>query len=85
MDTALAILDGNPVDSGGQDVVVTRMPNLLAVYCDDLDALGHRVGTSPGLGRTLEELDRQLGRLVEKVRQVGALESTTFVSPGTTG
>ena len=83
VDTALAILDGNPVDSGGQDVVVTRMPNLLAVYCDDLDALGHQVGAQdPRLGQTLEEMDRQLGRLVEKVRQVGALESTTFVLTG---
>jgi arylsulfatase A-like enzyme len=39
----------------------------------------------PGLRRTLEELDRQLGRLVEKVRQVGALESTTFVLTGDHG
>ena len=44
VDTALAILDGSPVDSGGQNVVVKRMPSLLAVYCDDLDALGHQVG-----------------------------------------
>ena len=86
VDTALAILDGSPVDSGGQPVVVPEMPNLLAVYCDDLDAGGHEVGADdPGLGRTLEEMDRQLGRLVEKVRQVGALESTTFVLTGDHG
>ena len=86
VDTALAILDGSPVDSGGQPVVVPGMPNLLAVYCDDLDALGHEVGADdPRLGRTLEEMDRQLGRLVEKVRQVGALESTTFVLTGDHG
>jgi hypothetical protein len=30
-------------------------------------------------------MDRQLGRLVEKVRQVGALEPTRFVLTGTTG
>jgi len=86
VDTALGILDGSPVDSGGQPVVVPGMPNLLAVYCDDLDDLGHRVGAQdPELGVTLEEMDRQLGRLVEKVRQVGALESTTFVLTGDHG
>ncbi|MGH9022953.1 MAG: alkaline phosphatase family protein [Acidimicrobiia bacterium] len=80
IDVAVDILRKRPVNSGGDTVRVPVIPDLLAVYCDDLDALAHREGTeSPGIGPLLAEMDRQLGRIVETIRQVGIEERATIV------
>ena len=66
VDDAVAVLRGEPVNSGGQMVTAPRLPQLMAVYCDTLDALGHRGGDRhPEIPAALEMLDAQLGRLID--------------------
>jgi arylsulfatase A-like enzyme len=59
---------------------VPKVPDLLAVYGSDLDDLAHEKGTeSPDLAPLLDELDRQLGRLVAATKEAGVHERTAFV------
>jgi hypothetical protein len=44
VDAAIDILKQRPVKSGDQMVTVPRIPDFLAVYGDDFDALGHEEG-----------------------------------------
>lgn len=85
-DVALDIIARRPVRSGAQDVTVPRIPDLLALYCSDLDDIGHREGAeSPPLAPRLAELDRQLGRLVQGVKDAGIYGKTAFVVTGDHG
>ncbi|WP_084470064.1 alkaline phosphatase family protein [Jiangella gansuensis] len=85
-DVAVDILHGRPVRSGSTTVTVEEPPTLLAVYADDLDALGHREGAeSPAMGPTLAGLDAALGRLVQATKDVGIYGSTAFVILGDHG
>jgi len=85
-DVALDIFAGRPVRSGTQNVTVPRIPDLLALYCSDLDDLGHPLGAeSPALAERLAELDRQLGRLVQGVKDAGIYGETTFLVTGDHG
>jgi hypothetical protein len=80
VDAAIDILHERAVDSGGEMVTVLRIPDLLAVYCSDLDSLGHAEGpNSPNMIPLLEEMDIQLGRLIEATKDVGIYGRTTFV------
>ncbi|KAB8159572.1 sulfatase-like hydrolase/transferase [Streptomyces sp. 3MP-14] len=80
------LLAGRPVDSGGTPVSVPEIPDLTAVYCDDLDALGHRVGPNdPSIDAQMAEMDRQLGRVVQATRDAGIFERTAFVLVGDHG
>lgn len=86
VDAAVAILRGTPVDSGGQRVVVRAVPDLLAVYCSDLDTVGHREGPdSVETSRTMAQLDRQLGRLVGAIAGAGIARDTAFIVTGDHG
>jgi arylsulfatase A-like enzyme len=79
-DTAIDILHRRPVDSDGQAVTVPRIPDFVAVYCKDLDALGHDEGAeSPNLRPLLSEMDAQLGRLVQTTKELGIYEDSTFL------
>lgn len=85
-DDAVAILDGRPVRSGDQDVVVPEVPDLLAVYCDDLDAAGHATGDdSTEIEEALRRVDEQVGRVVQATRRAGSYDQTTFVLLGDHG
>lgn len=85
-DDAIAMLRGEPVDSGGTPTTISARPDLLAVYCDDLDSIGHAEGAeSPNLIPALVELDRQVGRLVAEVEAQGLTGRTTFVLTGDHG
>lgn len=58
------------------------IPNLLAVYCSELDSLGHAEGPGgPDIAPALAALDRQLGRLVAAVRHVAIDRETAFPRP----
>lgn len=85
-DDAVAILEGRPVDSGGSQVTASGVPDLLAVYCDDLDAVGHPTGdASPEIDQALARVDEQVGRVVEATRRAGTYDQTTFVLLGDHG
>jgi len=85
-DDAIAMLQRRPVDSNGVRVPVEAIPDLLAVYCDDLDAIGHDQGAdTPNIGRALRELDAQVGRLVAAIEEAGITDTTTIVLTGDHG
>ncbi|NOV95493.1 alkaline phosphatase family protein [Isoptericola halotolerans] len=86
VDDAVAVLRGEPVVSAGRPVATSRLPRLLAVYCDTLDALGHAGGDRhPGIPAALQEIDTQVGRLVDAVAGAGITDRTAFVLLGDHG
>lgn len=85
-DDAIAVLNGEPVDSGGQMTTATGIPDLIAVYCDTLDVLGHADGAAAaGMPAALAEVDRQIGRLVQATKDAGTFGRTAFVITGDHG
>lgn len=80
MDQAIAILRGEPVDSGGQSIQLPAIPRLLTVYADSVDALLHSEGfTSPNLPPLLDLVDAEVGRLLDTLEEVGLAQSTTVL------
>lgn len=80
VNVAIDILNRRPVDSGGQTVTVPKIPDFMAVYGSDFDALAHDEGAeSPNIGPLLAEMDRQLGRLVQATKDVGIYGETAFI------
>lgn len=80
VDVAIDILNQRPVDSGGTPVTVPAIPDLLAVYSSDLDSLAHGEGAeSTNIGPLLEEMDADLGRLVQATNDVGIFGETAFI------
>ena len=85
-DRAIDLLAGRPVDSGGQQVTVPKTPDFLAVYCSELDHVGHQFGAeSPVVDATLASLDRELGRLVQATKDARSYDRTLFVLTGDHG
>lgn len=85
-DDAVAVLRGEPVDSGGQQVTANGVPDLIAVYCDVLDAIGHDGGDAdPRIPAALADIDRQIGRIVQATKDAGVYGSTAFVVTGDHG
>ncbi|RCV56298.1 alkaline phosphatase family protein [Marinitenerispora sediminis] len=75
-----AVLRGEPVDSGGTEVTVPRVPDYIAVYAADIDSIGHREGPdSPRIPVRLAEMDAGIGVLVDAVRAAGIHDRTAFV------
>lgn len=86
VDDAVAVLHGEPVSSGGTTVTAPKIPDLIAVYCDVLDALGHAGGDiDPGIPDALRQIDEQIGRLVDAVRDADIYGRTTFIITGDHG
>ncbi|WP_277212636.1 alkaline phosphatase family protein [Isoptericola croceus] len=86
VDDAVAVLRGDPVRSGGRPVRMARLPRLLAVYCDTLDALGHAGGDRhPQIPAALRTIDTQVGRLVAATKDAGIAGRTAFVLLGDHG
>lgn len=85
-DDAVAVLRGEPVSSGGQLVSANGVPELMAVYCDTLDAIGHEGGDAdPRIPGALTEIDRQIGRIVAATKEAGIYGRTAFVITGDHG
>jgi arylsulfatase A-like enzyme len=85
-DDAVAVLRGEPVSSGGQLVTANGIPELMTVYCDVLDAIGHEGGdVDPRIPGALTEIDRQIGRIVAATKEAGVYGSTAFVITGDHG
>jgi len=86
VDVAIDILNRRPVDSAGEAVTVPRIPAFLAVYAGELDALLHEQGpSSPNLPPLLGAYDRELGRLVQGVRDAGIAARTALLLTGDNG
>lgn len=80
VDDAIAILRGEPVNSGGQQVTLPRRPDFLAVYSSDVDGDGHSWGPNdPRMLDTLRETDAAIGRLITAVRDLDLFGRTTWV------
>jgi arylsulfatase A-like enzyme len=80
VDVAIGILHRRPVDSAGESVTVPTIPAFLAVYAPEIDALLHEQGpASPNLPPLLAAYDRDLGRLVQGVRDAGIAERTAVM------
>jgi predicted AlkP superfamily pyrophosphatase or phosphodiesterase len=48
-----------------------RRPHFLTLYFSDVDTAGHEAGpASPAVGRAIEEVDRQLGRLLDGIEKL---------------
>jgi arylsulfatase A-like enzyme len=85
-DDAVAVLNGDPVNSGGQMVAANGIPDLIAVYCDTLDVLGHADGSiAEGMPAALAEVDEQIGRVVQATKDAGIYGRTAFVITGDHG
>ncbi|MCP2281302.1 putative pyrophosphatase or phosphodiesterase, AlkP superfamily [Promicromonospora umidemergens] len=85
-DDAVAVLRGEPVSSGGQLVTANGIPELMTVYCDTLDAIGHEGGDEdPRIPGVLTEIDRQIGRIVAATKDAGIYGRTAFVITGDHG
>ena len=86
VDAAIDILEGRPVNSGGEMIEVSRIPDFMAVYGSDLDDAGQAEGPDgPNIGPLLAEMDRQLGRLVQATRDAGISDRTAFILTGDHG
>jgi arylsulfatase A-like enzyme len=80
VDVALDILNRRPVDSGGSQVTVPEVPAFLAVYAAEIDTLLHAEGpASASLPALLDAYDRDLGRLVQGVRDAGLAGRTALM------
>lgn len=85
-DDAVAVLQGQPVTSAGTPVQMDGIPDLIAVYCDRLDALGHADGAdAPDMPAAVAEVDAQIGRLVQATKDAGIFGRTAFVVTGDHG
>lgn len=85
-DTAIDILHERPVASGSKTVTVPKIPNLLAVYCSELDAIGHAKGAEhPDLDAAMITLDDQIGRLTAALDELGIADETTVIVSGDHG
>ncbi|MFC7328926.1 alkaline phosphatase family protein [Marinactinospora rubrisoli] len=74
------VLRGEPVDSGGTQVTVPRIPDCIFVYAADIDSIGHREGPdSARIPERLAEMDAGIGVLVDAVRAAGIHDRTAFV------
>ncbi|MEQ4207315.1 alkaline phosphatase family protein [Actinopolymorpha sp. B9G3] len=86
VDDAIAMLTGQPVNSGGTMVTITRRPDFLAVYSSDLDGDGHSFGPDdPRMLDTMRETDVELGRLIRTVKDLDLFGRTTWVVTGDHG
>ncbi|WP_326564371.1 alkaline phosphatase family protein [Micromonospora peucetia] len=79
-DQAIALLRGEPVNSGGTMVDPAAIPDLITVYCDDVDGALHDDGFSdPDLPAALARVDAQIGRVRDAAREAGILDRTAFL------
>ena len=80
VDTAIKILERQPVSSDGTLVTVPKIPDFLAVYSSDPDEMLHQEGTNgPDVRALVEQHDADLGRLVQATKDAGIYQHTAFL------
>jgi len=91
-EAAGALVAGEAAGVGEMRVRMARLPDFLALYMDDLDAVGHNDGIAYGVlpadteekrlrsvdGR-LSEMDARLGAFLERCRKLGIYDDMAFV------
>lgn len=98
VEEAVKILRGEEVNSGRTSVIMPEKPRLLAIYADDLDAIGHNDATIWGvppasteaermdrLVRWLIYMDDTLGKLVQALKDIGIYDETVIFLTGDHG
>jgi arylsulfatase A-like enzyme len=86
IDDAVAVIRGNPVNSGGTLVTAPKVPDLIAVYCDTLDSIGHSGGDrDPRIPGALTMVDDQVGRIVQATKDADIHDRTAFILTGDHG
>ncbi|MEU4643564.1 alkaline phosphatase family protein [Micromonospora sp. NPDC023814] len=86
VDDIVKVIKGEPVKSGATMVTAPKIPDLMAVYCDALDAIGHEGGDhDQRIPDALADLDAQIGRIVQATKDAGIFGRTTFVITGDHG
>lgn len=79
-ETVIDLLNGRPVDSGGEMITLPKIPEFLGIYGNDPDALGHAEGpNSPNMGPLLRDLDGQLGAIIAETKNAGIYDKTAFI------
>jgi predicted AlkP superfamily pyrophosphatase or phosphodiesterase len=79
-DHAVAILRGEAVDSGGTLVETDGIPDLMVIYCSEVDSLIHSTGfADPSLPELLQHTDEQVGKVVQAAEEAGILDQTAFI------
>jgi LPXTG-motif cell wall-anchored protein len=91
-DGAIKLIKGEPVGEGIARVELDDIPKFLALYMDDLDALGHNEAVHYGskLAQTEEErmngvierlrlMDSKLGEFIEACKERGIYDNMNFV------
>lgn len=85
-DQTISILRGEPVDSNGEMVTVSEIPDFITMYCSDIDGVGHNTGEySQETLDALVHVDEQIGRVVEETKRAGIYGRTTFILSGDHG
>ena len=96
VDEAIKILKGQPVvTQGDTEVVFEGIPDIMFIYADDLDVVGHNekkdsynyynsLATSEEerIERCVEvliQMDSELTRLIDTLKEIGIYEKTSFV------
>ncbi|WP_028547961.1 alkaline phosphatase family protein [Paenibacillus sp. UNC451MF] len=93
VDEMIKIILGEPVISGSETLTFREMPRFLSVYADDIDTVAHNgrvtyegltvAATLPqwydNIAQTILRMDKDLGRLLEALKDRGLFERTTIV------
>ncbi|MDL2247212.1 alkaline phosphatase [Bacteroides sp. OttesenSCG-928-J23] len=63
-----------------EEYIKEKQPNLVAIIYDNPDHVGHQAGhDTPAYYEELENLDKQVGRIVRAVDEAGMMDETIFI------
>jgi len=87
----IKLVKGEPIKTGGGTVVVEKLPKLIMIYADDLDAHGHNQVENYGVPvsaseserldkmvKELREMDEKLGDFINAAKEAGVYDKMTF-------
>lgn len=92
VDEMIKVIKGEPVQTGGKTVTFAEVPKFLSIYGDEIDGAGHneenvrdvsivshsREELMRSMASTVIHMDRELGRLVQALKDRGIYEKTTI-------
>ncbi|MFD0960006.1 alkaline phosphatase family protein [Paenibacillus chungangensis] len=92
VDEMIKVIQGEPVQTGGKTITFPEVPRFLSIYGDEIDGVGHnekdirdvsvvsesREQLLLSVANTVIHMDRELGRLVQALKDRGIYEKTTI-------